>query len=92
MRQHGFNWCFQQQTSAEAIPVRHEWRKDGCFHPAGKGISVFLTPVQGRALRVWGKKSSSLRCGIFTPKTLHRLNTNLFLPAGWKHPSFIINN
>jgi hypothetical protein len=41
--------------------------KDGHFHPAGKGIFVFLAMEQGQTLRVWGKKSSSLRCGIFYP-------------------------
>jgi hypothetical protein len=31
-------------------------KKDGHFHPAGKGIFVFLTTVQGRGLAGLGEK------------------------------------
>jgi len=55
------------------------YQKEGIPMLAGKGNFVFLTPLQGQALRVFGK-ISTLRV-VFSQKTLHRLNTSLTWPA-----------
>lgn len=58
----------------------------------GKGRECFLSPVQGRALRFHGEKSSSpFRLRYFSPKTLHRRKHSLLPPhssTGHANPEY----